>query len=253
MEEVLSGEGGLRKTRFRFDHEYEIVVKQWDIAQEKADGVIMPLNTAFAVGGSSASVLYAVDQARSNTGDVSKNIYEILFPSLNILNPISLSPGQVVIDLEDRPKVSEKGAAIISESIRAAGIPLRQEWDRIIVAFIRDQGEDLSEEDITMATRSAIAEAERNQLGSVVAVPFGTGILGIPAKKSASLMVPAVLEYLRSSKPRYLKKITFIMDLEGQYYQFAQETRLLMTSFQKGGLEEQIQEIFLQRQYEIQA
>src|ERR1051326_612258 len=66
----------------------------------------------------------------------------------------------------DRPSVAEIGTAAISESIRAAGIHLAQEWDRVIAAFVRDQGDQVTAQSISDSTLDALVRAGENALGS---------------------------------------------------------------------------------------
>jgi O-acetyl-ADP-ribose deacetylase (regulator of RNase III) len=197
----------------------EVVIKQADLREEKGDGVIVPFNTAFAPGGASADALIVVDQARKNAR---QNTYDFLFPSLKIKNPLELTPGRVVLDLAERPKVAETGTAAISESIRAGGIRLIQEWDRVIAAFVRDQGAEVTSRGISDSTLDALVKAEEKSLGSVVMVPFGTGLFGISPERSASLMLPAIAKFFHGRGSSPLQTLTITMYDEGQFKRFSQ-------------------------------
>jgi len=199
-----------------------LVVKYGNIVRQQVKGIIVPNNTAIgAPGGAGAAVMYAVDQVRlQQNSSTKKNVYDILFPSLHIQNPMLLQPDEVVLDLEDRPRVGPLGAAAISRSLKDSGLLLHQGWEHIIFALIRHQGSDVTDNSIRSATANSITAAERAKLGSVAMVPFGTGLFPISVSRAASLMIPVIADRCHRPNQHVLKELIVVMNEKTQFEEF---------------------------------
>ena len=200
-----------------------LVINYGNIVHQHALGVIVPNNTAIgAPGGAAAAVMYVVDQVRKQYGDSDSthHIYDVLFPSLHIQNPILLQPGDVVLDMEERPQVGKLGAVAISKSLNEVRLHLQQGWERIIFGLIRHQGGDVSDGSIRVATANSLEAAVRHKLQSVVMAPFGTGLFSIPVEKAASLMIPVIAGYCRGVNEQILKEVIIVMNDRQQFEEF---------------------------------
>lgn len=186
------------------------------LTREIAEAIVVPTNTAIAASGAAAAAFSTVNSNPS-----------ILFPHLNVQDPLALDLHQITIDLKIRPRVGELGSAAASISLPDTA----QGWKRIIAAFVRHQNngeaeDTLSDHSIASALRSSLQICSTLKLNSVVTVPFGTGALGITAGESARSMFGVIRE-LASNEPTILPtRLTVVADLEGHFASFVREARL---------------------------
>jgi O-acetyl-ADP-ribose deacetylase (regulator of RNase III) len=216
---------------FRIGQNARIRIVQGDVTREKVDAVIVPTNTALALSGAAAAVMHAVNNPlQFRNGPLCE-----VFPALGVKDPLRLNPAECVIDLVQREAVGRIGESASSVDLQELGVRVPQQWKRVIMAFIREQG--AADSDSTDSDDGLLGKAIQSSLShaldtcgalglkSVATVPFGAGLLGIPAIESARYMC----DVLRLAPERqWPQEIVIAVEFEGQFTLFLREARAVL-------------------------